>query len=96
MSYRMPAEGDVWSNERSSGTDQNYHEETGRQGSNLQRSHVLRQGSFNLSLKAKCIFYNIISISILFDLMMSLRLLVVGSLKEQTRMFDLGKYQINR
>ena len=55
----MPAEGDVWSNDRSSGTDQNYHEETGTQGSNLQRSHVLRQGSFNSSLEAKCIFYNI-------------------------------------
>ena len=87
----MPAEGDVWSNERSSGTDQICHEETGRQGSNLQRSHALRQGSFNLSL---CIFYTIIQNPILFDLMMSLRLLVVGSLKEQTRMFDLGKYQI--
>ena len=55
MSWRMPAEGDVWSNERSSGTDQNYQEETGTKGSNLQRSHALRQGSFNLSLEAKFI-----------------------------------------
>ena len=87
----MPAEGDVWSNERIYRAGRNYHAETGRQGSNLQRSHVLRQGSFDLSL---CIFYTIIQNPILFDLMMSLRLLVVGSLKEQTRMFDLGKYQI--
>ena len=38
LSWRMPADGDVWSNERSSRTGQDCRGETGRQGPNLQRS----------------------------------------------------------